>query len=595
MRQNEKISIMERGGLDQFRLEGIQEIDKSLGNGSYATVVEMRFRGLKCAGKKIHSLLYNESSAQEKRGMLQTFAEECQLLARLSHPNIVQFIGVHVQRDTLLPTLVMEFLYCTLSQCLDRYGALPEETALPILSDVATGLSYLHGHRPPVVHRDLSANNVLLTTDMKAKVSDLGMAKILNLTPAMMSQMTKCPGTPSYMPPEALRANPAYDTSIDCFSVGVMMVHVLSGRWPNPSEPNRASPDDPDQLIALNEAQRREEYLQLIRSSAPLMELIQRCLKNNPSQRPNAEGILSQLQQAVSRLPPPPAENKLESAVLAKALRSEKHGLSEQLEELQRAQERMELAHSIETEQVNCRLVELSTEADGLISQVRVKEMELETNKSSLNKVIQAKQQEIQAKEQEMHTKIQAKEQEIQAKEQEMRTKIQAKEQEMHTKIQAKEQEIQAKEQEMHTKIQAKEQEMHTKIQAKEQEIQAKEQEMHTKIQAKEQEMHTKIQAKEQEIQAKEQEMHTKIQAKEQEIRAKEQKIQAKEHEIQAKEELTQCEMIVKEKEIEQRSHLLAVKNTSIEKLTDQVKMLQHINIVQVSDPPPPPPPPLQV
>ena len=439
--QNKKMSAMERG-LDQFRLEGIQEIDKSLGNGSYATVVEMRFRGLKCAGKKIHSLLYNESSAQEKRRMLQTFAEECQLLARLSHPNIVQFIGVHVQRDTLLPTLVMEFLYCTLSQCLDRYGALPKETALPILSDVATGLSYLHGHRPPVVHRDLSANNVLLTTDMKAKVSDLGMAKILNLTPAMMSQMTKCPGTPSYMPPEALRANPAYDTSIDCFSVGVMMVHVLSGRWPIPSEPNRASsPDDPDQLIALNEAQRREEYLQLIRSDPPLMELIQRCLKNNPSQRPNAEGILSQLQQAVSRLPPPPAENKLESAVLTKALRSEKQGLSEQLEELQRAQERVELAHSIEMEQVVCRLVELSTEANGLRSQVRVKEHELETNKSSLNKVIQAKQQEIQAKQQE----------------------IQAKDQEMHTKIQAKEQEIQAKEHELQAKDQLKQCEMMVK------------------------------------------------------------------------------------------------------------------------------------
>ena len=473
--------------LQQFRLEGIQEIDKSLGNGSYATVVEMRFRGLKCAGKKIHSLLYNESSAQEKRHMLQTFAEECQLLARLSHPNIVQFIGVHVQRDTLLPTLVMEFLHCTLSQCLDRCGVVPEKTALPILSDVATGLSYLHGHRPPVVHRDLSANNVLLTTDMKAKVSDLGMAKILNLTPAMMSQMTKCPGTPSYMPPEALRANPAYDTSIDCFSVGVMMVHVLSGRWPIPSEPNRVSPDDPDQLIALNEAQRREEYLQQIRSDPPLMELIQRCLKNNPSQRPNAEGILSQLQQALSRLPPPPAENKLESAVLAKALRSEKQGLSEQLEELQRAQERMELAHSIEMEQVNCRLVELSTEADGLRSLVRVKEMELETNKSSLNKVIQAKQQEVEAKEQE-------------------------------------------------------------------------------------------IEAKEQEIEAKEQE----IEAKEQEIEAKEQEIRAKEHELQAKEELKQCEMMVKEREIEQRSHLLAVKNTSIEKLTDQVKTLQQHNAAQV-------------
>ena len=63
---------------------------------------------------------------------------------------------------------------------------------------------------------------------MTAKISDLGVAKILNLTPARMSQMTKCPGTLSYMPPEALRERPSYDAKLDCFSVGVMILLVLS-------------------------------------------------------------------------------------------------------------------------------------------------------------------------------------------------------------------------------------------------------------------------------------------------------------------------------------------------------------------------------
>ena len=67
---------------------------------------------------------------------------------------------------------------------------------------------------------------------MKAKVSDLGVAKIVNLTPLQVSRMvhnTQAPGTPAYMPPEALVATPKYDKSIDVFSFGIMMIHMFSG------------------------------------------------------------------------------------------------------------------------------------------------------------------------------------------------------------------------------------------------------------------------------------------------------------------------------------------------------------------------------
>ena len=94
----------------------------------------------------------------------------------------------------------MEFLPTTLTQCLDRYGIMPEEINYSILQDVALGLRYLHDRHDPIIHRDLSANNVLLTADMRAKISDLGVAKILEEHPTRMFTMTKTPGTQCYMP-----------------------------------------------------------------------------------------------------------------------------------------------------------------------------------------------------------------------------------------------------------------------------------------------------------------------------------------------------------------------------------------------------------
>ena len=111
-------------------------------------------------------------------------------------------------------------------------ASFPNEVIYSILSDAALGVNYLHCHSPPIVHRDLSANNILLTNDLTTKISDLGVAKILHLNPLELFRMTKTPGTPCYMPPEALEDNPQYNTSIDIFSYGILLIHIFSGKWP---------------------------------------------------------------------------------------------------------------------------------------------------------------------------------------------------------------------------------------------------------------------------------------------------------------------------------------------------------------------------
>ena len=462
-------------------LDGLTLTDeRNIGDGSYATVVPLSFHGLKCAGKKLHIIFFENASPQEKEHMIDRFQEECQLLNRLKHPNIVQFLGVHFEDSSDLPILVMEFLHCTLSECVDRYGVVPEQVGMGILDDVATGLCYLHGHRPPIVHRDLSANNVLLSSDMRAKISDLGVAKILNLTPVKMSQMTKCPGTLSYMPPESLRERPSYDTKLDCFSVGVMILHVLCGRWPYPSEPTRVHPRKRNKVIGLTEVERREEYFQQVRGNHPLVELICGCLDNDPSRRPDTVRILGRLRQVISQSPPS-CGNKMELLNQTQALRNEKQGLSEQLEQLREVsnevdglrdlvrtkdeekrglseqleqsqgeltqsherQEQLDLTHSIDMEQVQCRVSELCTEVEGLRAVVRSKEDVIQAKETS----IQAKEQAIQAKEIEKQQAIEAKERAIKAKEIEKQQAIQAREIEKKQGIKAEKRAIQAKEQ----------------------------------------------------------------------------------------------------------------------------------------------------
>ena len=286
-------------GFDPYKLTGVRVTDQKLGHGSYATVLELEYMGLKCAGKKIHELLLEQGDASYT---FRRFEEECNLLSQAHHPNIVQFLGVYFQQRVPAPILVMEFLPTNLTFCIEQYGILPNEISYSILHDVALGLYYLHSQTPPIIHRDLSSNNVLLTPNMTAKISDLGVARILNLTPLQVSRMTQTPGTPTCMPPEVMLANPKYDTSVDEFSYGILMIHTFSGRWPEPQVgPVRTEPDGT--MVPVSEAERRKVFFHAIGTDHPLMELILKCIHNHPKSRAHASEIVKQLSEMVSQFP----------------------------------------------------------------------------------------------------------------------------------------------------------------------------------------------------------------------------------------------------------------------------------------------------
>ena len=286
-------------GFDSYKLARVKVTDLVLGRGSYATVLEVKYRGERCAGKKIHEVLLTQGT---NAYAVRRFEEECHLLSRINHPNIVQFVGVYFHKNADIPMLVMEYLPTNLTSCIQKEGVLAKEVCYSILHDVAQGFSYLHSQTPPIIHRDLSSNNILLSTSMTAKISDLGVAKILDLTPLQVSCMTQTPGTPAYMPPEVMIANPRYDTSVDEFSFGVLMIHMLSGQWPEP-QVGQIRAEGGGRLVPVSEAERRKIFLDVIGDDHPLMELILQCINNNPHLRPSVQAITKKLAQMVQLFP----------------------------------------------------------------------------------------------------------------------------------------------------------------------------------------------------------------------------------------------------------------------------------------------------
>ena len=290
--------------LERYSLDGVQVTGKKVGRGSYAAIVELEYRGLKCTGKKLYKCFYPAEYGRES--MVNKQAEECRLLSRMRHPNVVHFLGMFYERNDPLPMLVMEFLSTNLNECIDQYGILTIEISCSILHEVSLGLNYLHNQNPPILHRDLSTKAILLASNMMAKIAGLGMAKAYD--PHTL-QMMRIPGNVSFMPPETFVNHPKYDMTIDVFSFGVVMIHVFSGNMPVPTEAVCTFPDGT--MIAVSEAVRRTEYLRAIDHDHPLMDLILKCISNHPPQRGNASEIVQRLKDAVVRFPPSFA-NKVE-------------------------------------------------------------------------------------------------------------------------------------------------------------------------------------------------------------------------------------------------------------------------------------------
>ena len=317
-------SFQDYTALRPFILSNVRPTGVRIGAGAYGSVEEVVIAGAVCAAKRIHDIFLDNVEipvAEVDRSRAQ-FVRECQLMSTLRHPNIVQFLGVCFLQGSRLPALVMERLVTSLHDLLDPNTEtdspsspntpkpfFPLSLKCSILRNVACGLAYLHDQSPAVIHRDLSARNILLNPGMVAKIADLGVARVL---PHMRAKatMTMAPGAGIYMPPEALEdkqeveedeeGKAKYDASIDVFSFGVVAIFILSQSFPckllAPTYP-----DEKRRVLGRSELERRWRYMRVIYDQLyrghPLVQMIERCL-DFPDDRPHIHEVLRYIEEA---------------------------------------------------------------------------------------------------------------------------------------------------------------------------------------------------------------------------------------------------------------------------------------------------------
>ena len=267
-----------------------------LGSGTYGSVIELKSAGEIVAGKVFKTVMTAQLQAKAHK-----VCGEVITMLQLSHPNIVQCKGVSLLPDQPLPVLLMERLMTSLhAYILNPVNSnLPEERKVSFLLDTASGLDYLHSCTPAVIHRDLTAKNVLLDSQLRAKIADFGNSRIMDLDPnATPETFTSLPGTLEYMPPEAMGGGIKYDPSLDAFSFGHLSLLTVTQRKVQLVLPLTYT-SSTGKLTARTEVKRREKSLEeaenILSEGHPLLRLMKQCLHNRPALRPHTRYLVRKL------------------------------------------------------------------------------------------------------------------------------------------------------------------------------------------------------------------------------------------------------------------------------------------------------------
>ncbi|XP_022796811.1 myosin-8-like [Stylophora pistillata] len=242
----------------------IQISDNSLGAGGWAEVFEGRYCGCSVAVKQIHEVIVSPHNQS-------LFQREIDIASRCRHPCLLQFIGA--TNDEGIPLYVTELMETSLRQLLEqRPLSMPEISVIAL--DVAQALNYLHRKKPsPIIHRDISSGNVLLWRQgnrWRGKVSDYGAAKFKE------RKMSIGPGCFAYSAPEVNKSS-NQTAKIDVYSFGVLLCEMCTFKqFPDP--------------------QKRLAQVNMVKNHA-LRELVRRCLKTNPRERPDMTEVIVELEK----------------------------------------------------------------------------------------------------------------------------------------------------------------------------------------------------------------------------------------------------------------------------------------------------------
>ncbi|KAK3132196.1 hypothetical protein QOZ80_6AG0517330 [Eleusine coracana subsp. coracana] len=292
---NGRESPLSVSGIPEYHYKDLQKATSNfttiLGQGSFGPV----YKAVMATGEVVAVKVLASDSSQGER----EFQTEVALLSRLHHRNLVNLVGYCVEKGQRI--LIYEFMSNgSLARLLygDNKRSLSWQERLQIAHDISHGIEYLHeGAVPPVIHRDLKSDNILLDHSMKAKVADFGLSK----EEVYDGRKSGLKGTYGYMDPDYMSTN-KFTKKSDVYSFGIILFELITGI--NPQQGlmeyiNLAAIGAGDGRVDWGEILDKDLLVGNIPEEVRMLaDVAYRCINKSPRKRP----WISEVTQAISRL-----------------------------------------------------------------------------------------------------------------------------------------------------------------------------------------------------------------------------------------------------------------------------------------------------
>lgn len=257
---------------NETQISDFENLQK-IGEGSFGTVHKATYKktGAVYAIKAIEK---NNKTNQQGKSY---FKREIEIMYKIRHPNIVR-LYTHFEDDTYC-YFVME--YCSKGNLYEniekqRKKCFDAKTVANYVKDLASAIYYLHNMDPPIIHRDIKLENVLLHADGSIKLTDFGWSNYISEDEV---RDTFC-GTPVYLAPEMVKRQ-QHDHNVDIWCLGVIMFELISGKLPFDTS---SRPALEDSIIKVKITWPKD-------MDSKVKDLVSRILKYNPQERLQIDNI----------------------------------------------------------------------------------------------------------------------------------------------------------------------------------------------------------------------------------------------------------------------------------------------------------------